>query len=66
MGSDKKCLLAGCVRPQYMRGLCMTCYGKAKKKVEAKETTWEKLVKVGMCVSDDPFDTAYEQAMKGV
>lgn len=48
------------------RGLCLICYGKAKKKVEAGEVTWEELVEMGLCEGvADPFDEAFNNAMKG-
>lgn len=65
------CFIKGCARPRTanasMRGLCLVCYGKAKKKVEAGETTWDKLAEMGLCEKDkDPFDDAYARALKGM
>lgn len=56
------CKIKGCYRRQSQRGLCLVCYSKAKKKVEAGETTWEKLVELGLCDDvDDPFGDAYKK-----
>lgn len=63
----EKCMIPTCGRMQASgrRGLCLVCYSKAKKKVEAKETTWENLADMGLCESDtDPFDDAYNRAMR--
>lgn len=61
-----KCLIKACARPRAKRGLCLICYSQAKKKVEAGETTWDKLVELGLCESDrTPFDDAYDRAIRG-
>lgn len=63
--SITKCMITGCFRAQApgKRGLCLICYSRAKKKVEAGETTWETLVKLGLCNgTSDPFDDAYDKA----
>lgn len=63
-----KCLIEDCGRPQApaKRGLCSLCFLRAKAKVDAKETTWERLAEMGLCESErDPFDTAYDRATKG-
>ncbi len=62
-----KCLIPGCQRlaaPGYGRGLCVRCYGRAKKLVEAGEYTWERLAEIGMAqdAEDDPFDRALRKA----
>lgn len=61
-----KCMIKNCSRhASAFRGLCLVCYGKAKKKVESGDTTWEKLEAMGLCKSNkDPFDDAYSKAME--
>lgn len=60
------CMIQGCMRTKVRRGLCLVCYSRANKKVEAGETTWAKLAEMGLCESDrDPFDDAYSRAMEG-
>jgi len=62
------CCIPNCQRIGGKRGMCLVCYGKAKKKVEAGEVTWEKLEAAGLCKPDenaDPFDDAYSKAMRG-
>lgn len=60
----KQCMIPRCMRMVFKRGLCMVCYGKAKKKVQEGSTTWEQLEEVGLCKSDtDPFDDAYSEAI---
>ncbi len=63
----EKCTIQECTRVggRGLRGMCMTCYSKAKAKVEAGEVTWKKLAEKGLCKSEsDPFDSAYERAME--
>lgn len=60
-------MIAACPRPEAIalkRGLCMSCYSKAKKAVESGQTTWDALEKMGLCRSYviDPFTAAFEQA----
>lgn len=65
MADVGKCFIKVCVRPAAMRGLCLVCYGKAKKKVESGETTWEQLEHLGLCKQEsNPFDDAYNRAME--
>lgn len=64
---NEVCMIPGCVRhtAHNCRGLCLICYGKAKKKVTDGQTTWEKLVKLKLCKEEtDPFDDAYARAME--
>lgn len=65
----KRCVIPSCPRvaAEGRRGLCLVCYSAAKKKVEAHETTWEKLAEKGLCedMSDNPFNDAYSRAMEG-
>lgn len=64
--SQAKCKITGCNRAKAQRGMCLMCYSRAKKKVDAGETTWEKLTAAGLCdEKTDPFDSAYEQAFGG-
>ena len=62
---NKICMIQGCARQAATRGLCLVCYSKAKKKVDEGATTWESLVKMGLCEKpSDPFDDAYNRAME--
>lgn len=67
----KPCMIPKCQRlsAQGMRGLCMMCYSRAKKRVDAGEVTWDKLAALNLCDAKDPtidaFDDAYSKAMKG-
>lgn len=71
MGASK-CLTEDCHRymqstSNYARGLCMVCYGKAKKLVESGVTSWDQLEKLGLVNSaetTDPFTKAFNQATK--
>lgn len=63
--NGKKCMIGGCYRngaPAQL-GLCLVCYSRAKKKVEAGETTWEELKRLGLCGGEsDVFDQAFRDA----
>lgn len=59
-----KCIISGCPAKAAanMRGLCMRCYSRAKKKVEAGETTWlelEQLLLARPAEYNDPFDAEF-------
>lgn len=63
--AGQTCLIKGCMRARTRRGLCLVCYSKAKKKVEAGEATWDRLAEMGLCEHDaDPFDAAYDEAKR--
>lgn len=48
-----------------MRGLCLSCYSSAKKLVDAKQTTWEDLERLGLCVSKtDAFAVEFAKRKK--
>ena len=67
MPESKKCAVERCMRQATAatRGMCLICYGKAKKKVEDGEVTWQTLEELGMCGKpSDPFDDAYSRAME--
>ena len=62
-----KCLTPSCNGPQSHRGLCPRCWGKAKKAVEAGQTTLDDLVRFGLLKSiaessTDPFTAALQAA----
>lgn len=66
---SEKCIVEKCMRPKAAgrRGLCLICYGQAKKKVESGATTWDRLAKLGLCEEDkSPFDSAYDQATEDI
>lgn len=68
----KKCLVPKCTHtlalggPSVKRGLCVTCYKRAKDMVESGSTTWEKLEAMGLSKSqnDDPFTEAFNNITK--
>lgn len=72
MGATK-CLTKTCLNtsaPALRRGLCMTCYSRAKRMVEAGTTTWDEIVMMGLALSDsaggvDPFMAAFREAKEG-
>jgi hypothetical protein len=44
----------------------MSCYSRAKKRVQSGQTTWDALVALGLCeASYNEFDAAYDLATKG-
>lgn len=43
----KKCLNETCSNSALSRGLCVVCYSIARRLVNTKQTTWEKLEKNG-------------------
>lgn len=64
--SINQCKIPRCRHPRAdsMRGLCIQCYSKAKKKVQSGETSWDRLVEMGLCDNEtDPFDDAYSRAL---
>lgn len=64
----RECIIAACQRnaASGMRGLCLKCYSRAKKTVEAGQATWEELERMGLAESradgTDPFDAALQKA----
>lgn len=44
---DICCLTRTCGRVKWRRGLCPSCYEKAKVAVRTKQTTWERLIEEG-------------------
>lgn len=64
-GEVRRCMIPGCSSAASQRGLCLKCYSRAKAKVDAGETTWDKLIERGLCEAvKDPFDDAYTRAME--
>lgn len=66
--SNKACRTLGCnkISVTNLKGLCMTCYSKAKKMVESGRTTWEVLESKGLIEGKaDPFETAFNKAIGG-
>ena len=67
-----KCLSKTCTRPSALalkRGLCMICYSRAKKMVEAGVTTWREIIELGLALPSDtdggdPFTQAFNDAKK--
>lgn len=66
MPVTKKCMIDKCMGVAAQRGMCLQCYSKAKKKVDAGLVTWERLAEMGLCTrdGDDPFNDAYTRAME--
>lgn len=64
-----KCIIPNCNSWQgqvHFRGLCMRCYGAAKKKVEAGLVTWDRLVELGLAADpSNPFDTELAKRQEG-
>lgn len=62
-----KCLTPHCQRLPAAatgRGLCLICYGKAKKYVERGDTTWGKLEQMGLALAPEgEFDKAFKDAL---
>lgn len=64
--SIPKCLITSCLNtsaPALKRGLCMTCYSRAKRMVEAGTTTWDKLVEIGLALPTDIQDGSTDAFM---
>lgn len=58
-----KCLTEGCHTKAQWKGLCASCYGVAKKLINANKTTWEELVTLGLAqVEIKPFEAAFNKA----
>lgn len=58
----EKCLILKCQRQSAvnMRGLCLVCYGRAKKMVESGQTSWQELEEMGLSLAaSSPFDDAF-------
>ena len=47
-----KCILEGCNKPLWCRGLCVNDYQSALHEVNAKNTTWEELEKQKLCLPE--------------
>lgn len=64
---QNKCVIEGCGRPRaeaLKKGLCMSCYSRAKKMIDAGKTTWNELENRGLCVTTeatDPFSVAFNK-----
>lgn len=67
---NRDCMTEGCTAVRYAdgRGLCMNCYSKAKKMVEAKKTTWEELESMGLVELKvtDKFTMAFNNKKKEI
>jgi len=71
-----KCLVSDCKRlaaeESTYRGLCLVCYGCAKKQVNQGKTTWDELVALGLATSinkdlfSEALDKARREQAKGV
>lgn len=66
-----KCLSKNCARrgTPIGRGLCLPCYSRAKKAVEAGATTWDEIVALGLALpgepdGGDPFTQALNEARR--
>ena len=48
-----QCMTPSCTRPSspaLKRGLCLVCYSKARKMIDAGSTTWEEVVSLGLAL----------------
>lgn len=62
--AEKQCMITGCTGVAQKRGVCLSCYARAKELVSAGETTWDRLAERGLVSAEaDSFDSAYERAM---
>jgi hypothetical protein len=48
MDTDDRCLIDGCVRKAFSRGLCQKCLGAARTKISIGRVTEEALVAAGL------------------
>ncbi len=46
----KKCFTPDCGEDAHWKCLCKSCYGQAKKLIDAEETTWEELCDLGLAM----------------
>lgn len=44
------CLIDECTNEAKWKGLCPSCYNQAKKLIDGRETSWEELQIMGMCI----------------
>lgn len=47
-----ECIMVGCHRKRVGRGLCMTCYQSAKRRIVKGKTTWEELIAKGEAMGE--------------
>ena len=50
MKIEHVCLIKGCERTAFSRGLCKSCYQQAARLVKDKETTWFILIERGLAM----------------
>jgi hypothetical protein len=63
------CIIHGCGRTQFARGLCQPCYKSARRVIRERVYTAEQLESVGLMINSlrprrGPFMTALESASK--
>lgn len=62
--TPNRCLTPGCINRQNRNGLCLKCYGQAKKLIEAGKTTWESLEEMGLAeLGRSDFLKAFEERL---
>lgn len=66
---SQNCLITKCGRTAALdkHGLCLVCYSRAKKAVEAGQATWDDLERLGLAklTDSDPFTEALKKAKEG-
>lgn len=61
------CIVPDCDKPAKWKGLCPTCYGAAKKFIDAGETTWDQLVDMGLAIDRTAkFRAAFNAKMEAL
>lgn len=62
---DNKCMVPVCTNPLKWKGICSSCYGSAIQLIKKKETTWEELASMGLCVlNEKPLTLAFRELKK--
>lgn len=65
---NQTCITEGCNKPAFVsgKGLCMTCYSRAKKMVVSGKTNWEELEEMEMVepTKPDKFTALFNKKRK--
>ncbi len=60
----KACITPGCGKPQKYKGICPSCYGVARKLIDANKTTWDQLCELGMVETEKkPFEVVFLEVL---
>jgi hypothetical protein len=64
--SKGPCPTKGCTGEIAFKGVCRSCWGQAKTLIDAGETTWEELERMGLVtLGDKPFRNLFFQLKNG-